>query len=87
MNQEERVEIILGAGLGSFRIVANAFNGKHGTNIINDTVPKLIGKLKKTGTVTDQARCGRRHTVQPAMISTTEQLRYSQSLRGPTKSI
>ena len=62
LKKEQRFQIILKASLGSSRMAVNAFNRKHRTTITHDTVKKLIGKLKKTGIATDQARCGRRRT-------------------------
>ena len=49
LTKEKRIEIILMAGSGSSRMVALNFNRKHGTNITNNTVAKLISKFKKTG--------------------------------------
>ena len=62
LNKEQQIEIILRAGSRSNRMIANIFNGKHGTNITHDNVAKRIGKLRKTGIVTDQERCCRRRT-------------------------
>ena len=46
LNKEQRIEIIPRAGSGRSRMVADAFNRRHGTNITHETVAKLIGKHK-----------------------------------------
>ena len=83
LNNEQRIEIILLAGSGRGHMVANAFHIKHGTKTTHDTVAKLIGKLKKTGIVTYQARCGRRRSANDDGTATKI---LAAPIRSPTRS-
>lgn len=83
LNKEQQIEIILMAKSGSSCMVAIKLNRKHGMNIIHDTVTKLIRKIQKNRSVTDQLRCGRRHTITDEGTTATILSALTQS---PTKS-
>ena len=48
MNKEHEIEIILRAGSGSSRVVVNALNRKHGTNITHGKKNHMYGNLLDT---------------------------------------
>ena len=48
LNKEQRIEIILRAGSGSSRMVANVLSRKHGPNNTHYAVARLIVRLRQT---------------------------------------